>query len=70
MTIDELKGNVQDFAIWLFNEYDLAELHGMMNRIGAPLKECERWGITDDDFFLAVQAAFNEKADRLKETLG
>ena len=69
MTIDKLKGNVQDFAIWLFNKYDLLELHSMINRIDAPLKECERWGITDDDFFLAVQAAFNEKVNKLKKTL-
>lgn len=63
MSIDQLSGNTQDFAIHLTKFHTHKQLHSMINRFEAPEEVCNAWKLSEDDYYDALEAAYFAKLD-------
>ena len=60
MTIDELSGNAQDFAIHIVTNESIDKI---CDRLASEenIEDMKRWNLTEEQYWLAVTAAFDDK---------
>jgi len=65
MSIEQLSGKVQAFAIHLTNFHTHKHLHSMINRYAPPKDVCEMWELSEDEYLDALEAAYFFKLDEI-----
>jgi hypothetical protein len=61
MSISRLIGRVQVFAQHCYETYDIETLEAALTQPVANAADCSAWGITPDEWFIAVAVALNER---------
>ena len=66
MKIENLDGNVKDFAIACYENNSLAELETITPTSVADETDCKEWDLTQEEWRIAVASAYSEKLEDMK----
>lgn len=70
MSISQLTGRVQAFAQYCYDTYDLTTLEAAAAQPGADADDCAAWGISPDEWIIAVAVALNDRYRQQEEAEG